>query len=172
MEFFEKYEVSVLPSGVCVWYNWMCICIQGKCSDLDSRLLALSKDKQALKQKIDALQLNADKLNPNKKIVAKQTVRWVCCMYLHVVYSPLYMHRGGGEVINLSIYPLCICYQHQLSWFRYQKILQSKHNEMLDNDTITSNHAYFIVYAHWSHLPWWYNSWCSYTVCILIVYSK
>ena len=52
-------------------------CVQAKCSDLDSRLLALSKDKQALKQKIDALQLNADKLNPNKKVVAKETVRYI-----------------------------------------------------------------------------------------------
>ena len=53
----------------------MCICIQAKCCDLDSRLLALSKDKQALNQKIDALQLNADKLNPKRKVMAKQTVR-------------------------------------------------------------------------------------------------
>ena len=49
--------------------------IQTKCADLDSRLLALSKDQQALQQKIAALQLNADKLNPNKKVVAKDTVR-------------------------------------------------------------------------------------------------
>ena len=53
----------------------MCVCIQAKCHDLDNRLLTLCKDKQALKQKIDALQLNADKLNPNKKAVAKETVR-------------------------------------------------------------------------------------------------
>ena len=53
----------------------MFTCIQAKCCDLDSRLLALSKDKQALKLKVDALQLNADKLNPNKKLVAKETVR-------------------------------------------------------------------------------------------------
>ena len=56
-----------------MWY----VMIQAKCCDLDSRLLALSKDKQALKQKLDALQLNADKLNPNKKIVAKETVRYM-----------------------------------------------------------------------------------------------
>ena len=51
--------------------------VQAKCHDLDNRVLALSKDKQALKQKIDALQLNADKLNPNKKVVAKETVRYM-----------------------------------------------------------------------------------------------
>ena len=62
-------------------YNFVFQCIQAKCCDLDSRLLALSKDKQALKQKIDALQVNADKLNPNKKVVAKETVRY---MYMHV----------------------------------------------------------------------------------------
>lgn len=60
-------------------YNFVFQCIQAKCCDLDSRLLALSKDKEALKQKIDALQVNADKLNPNKKVVAKETVR-----YMHV----------------------------------------------------------------------------------------
>ena len=60
----------------CVKYV-ICICVQAKCGDLDSRLLALSKDKKALKQKIDALQLNADKLNPNKKVVAKETVRYL-----------------------------------------------------------------------------------------------
>ena len=56
-----------------MWYAM----IQAKCCDLDSRLLALSKDRQALKQKLDALQLNADKLNPNKKIMAKETVRYM-----------------------------------------------------------------------------------------------
>ena len=56
-----------------MWY----VMIQAKCCDLDSRLLALSKDRQALKQKLDALQLNADKFNPNKKIVAKETVRYM-----------------------------------------------------------------------------------------------
>ena len=40
--------------------------IQTKCADLDSRLLALSKDQQVLQQKIAALQLSADKVNPNK----------------------------------------------------------------------------------------------------------
>ena len=50
---------------------------QAKCSDLDDRLLTLSKDQQALIQKIAVLQLNADKLDPNKKVVTKETVRYV-----------------------------------------------------------------------------------------------
>ena len=51
------------------------ISVQAKCADLDSCLLALSKDQQTLQQKIAALQLNADKVNPNKKLVTKDTVR-------------------------------------------------------------------------------------------------
>ena len=60
----------------------LCVCntpasIQAKCADLDSRLLVLSNGKQALQQKVNALLLNADKLNPKKKSVAKEIVRWV-----------------------------------------------------------------------------------------------
>ena len=107
MEFFEKYEVIVGEhNSITLIYKWMFTCIQAKCCDLDSRLLALSTDKQALKLKVDALQLNADKLNPNKKLVAKETVRWGCYIpgtRWHIPTDSTHIHV---HAFNDSGYPI------------------------------------------------------------------
>ena len=52
-----------------------CLSVQNKVADLDSRLSSVSRDKATVNEKIAVLQANADKLNPNKKVVSKETIR-------------------------------------------------------------------------------------------------
>ena len=100
----SEVATSSCQSQLCVFE-----CIQAKCCDLDGRLVALSKDKQALKQKIDALQLNADKLNPNKKVVAKETVR-----YMHVLQCLWRNYIKLMSVPHAELFMLV--WRHQRKW--------------------------------------------------------
>ena len=80
LEFFDKYEVSCSALSLkCVDHSDGTPSTQAKCADIDDRLSALYKDQQALSEKIAALQVNADKINPKKKKISnsKDVVRFV-----------------------------------------------------------------------------------------------
>ena len=57
MEFFEKH--------------------QAKMAALDDRLLAVREEREKVEERIKVLRANADKINPDKKVVSKETVRYV-----------------------------------------------------------------------------------------------
>ena len=57
MEFFEKH--------------------QAKMAVLDDRLLAVQEEKKKVKERINVLQANANRINPDRKVVSKETVRYV-----------------------------------------------------------------------------------------------
>ena len=48
---------------------------QAKTADLDGRLLGVTQDQLKLTEKIAALQANADKVNPEKKVISEEAVR-------------------------------------------------------------------------------------------------
>ena len=53
---------------------------EAKAASLDGRLLEVGNDLKKLEEKIQVLRANADKVNPNKKEVTTDTVRYV---YVH-----------------------------------------------------------------------------------------
>ena len=57
MEFFEKH--------------------QAKMAVLDDRLLAVREEKKKVEERIKVLQANANRINPDRKVVSKETVRYV-----------------------------------------------------------------------------------------------
>jgi len=57
MEFFEKY--------------------QAKMASLDEKILELHQEQTKVLERIKVLKANADKVNPEKKVVTKETVRYV-----------------------------------------------------------------------------------------------
>ena len=57
MEFFEKH--------------------QAKTAALDDRVLAIREEREKVEERIKMLRANADKINPDKKVVSKETVRYV-----------------------------------------------------------------------------------------------
>ena len=57
MEFFEKH--------------------QAKMAALDDRLLAVQEERKKVEERIKALRANANQINPDKKVVSKETVRYV-----------------------------------------------------------------------------------------------
>ena len=78
MEFFEKH--------------------QAKMAVLDDRLLAVREEKKKVEERIKVLQANANRINPDRKVVSKETVR----------YEYFYVHNNYEHTYTIATTQSCI----------------------------------------------------------------